>query len=233
MNSFKNKKIVKNLYVLFIATYLIILFSLFLFEKNNKNLFTAVQVFAIINTIVVTSLCLWIIIESGVMISKLRKNFNEIKNFNWFLKGDFLKGFFKLIVITAPIFISTELKAFDYIWKDERTMINLEALLIFSLTSVILFSVIILSLNLVLDRFKEVVRLDISEKIFFTVSKMTNQDSIETNIIDYSIMFVEEDKHDLKEFIEKNSFIQHVINWKKSLNLKSFKKGVTPPHLIF
>ncbi|AUM62965.1 hypothetical protein [Spiroplasma monobiae] len=236
MKSYMNKKIAKNLYISFMLIHLSVLFSSILFEQGNAKLYVAVQITAIINTILVTSLCLWLTIESAVILSKLKRSFNEIKSLKWFTRGNFLGEFFTLILITAPVFISTELQAFDYIWKDNRVMINLEALFIFTITSTVVFSIIIIALNIAFSKLKIVIklnRINNGEQIFFKMYQNINKPTLSTQILTFASVILVDEKIEFKEVLEKNTFIQCIVNWKRSLNLKNFKKGVTPPHLIF
>ncbi|AUB32060.1 hypothetical protein [Spiroplasma floricola] len=228
-----NKKIAKNVYILFVIMHLSILFISISYAKGNYKFYQVIQIASIINTIIITALCLWIIIESSIIISHLKRTFYEIKTFKFLARGNFLSDFFKLIIISVPIFISTEAQAFDYIWKDNQKIINLEILLIFSLVSIIFFSIIIISLNLIFNRLRKVVKLNISEKIFFAVFKNFIEEENDTKFVNMPYLIFSKIKIKFKEVFEKNLFIQQIINSKKSLSLRIFKRGVTPPNSLF
>ncbi|ALD66814.1 hypothetical protein [Spiroplasma cantharicola] len=231
MNSY-NKKNVKKLYMLFVLVHLTIIFISTFFKDSQDSLYFAIQTTWIINTVIISAIFFWIVIESLLIIQKLKMSFINFKSFKSFKRFTYLNDFFKLILITFPIFISTEIQAVEYFWNSNQALISLEIFLIIFFTVIILFTFIMISTNIIYAKIRNKIKSEINQTIFFSISTIIQQDLISSEYLNFTKLLLKEFKLDFMTITEKNSFVEQVVNWKKSFHLKIFKKGVTPPLII-
>ncbi|WP_339033980.1 hypothetical protein [Spiroplasma endosymbiont of Cantharis rufa] len=232
MNNY-NKKNVKKLYMLFVLTHLTIIFTSTFFKYSNENLYIAIQIAWIINTVIISLICFWIVIESMVIIHRLKKSFIGFKTFKCFKRFTYLNEFFNLILITVPIFISTEYQAVEYFWDSNQTIINLEFFLIVSFTIIVSFTCVIISLNIVYEKIINKIKLKMNEQVFFNFSKIVKKESFFSEYSNITKSLLQKIYLEFETILERNYFVEEVVDCKKSSHLKTFKKGVTPPLNIF
>ncbi|WP_339033323.1 hypothetical protein [Spiroplasma endosymbiont of Cantharis rufa] len=232
MRNYK-KNNVKKLYMLLVLSHLIIIFFQLFLKIQKMVFYIAIQFTLIINTIIITSVCFWIVIESIVFFNKIKKNFINFRTFNYIKRFNYLNDFFKLILITVPIFISSEYKAIEYFLNSNQIVKSWEFFLIIGFSIIISATCLFISLFFIFEKIRKKIKFEITEKLFFVISKIMQPNLVSLEYINFTKELLRKFELYFITFLEKNNFVEQIINWKKSFHLKIFKKGVTPPSLIF